>query len=353
MRLFLVLLTMLVTSNALAYDIIRGPRGQRFHTGLIYEPNRSTTGTTYYSPSPDVIAALPDEYDSRADGYVPPIRNQGNCGSCWAFSMTKAFEGALMLANDTTYKDLSEQDWVSNDRSAHGCGGGYMDADFAVDTGLLEDAACPYQARSSVRCSAGTKTKAVRWGFVGARNRTPTADELKAAIYQYKVLSVTVAAGSGFGNPNSDGVVTGCSARSINHMVTLVGWKHINGVPYFLVANSWGTGWGKEGFAYSKQGCNVLASTNESALYIVAEEGPAPLPPIVQLPVAIDLQLGTEVVIGVRPEAGVTYLWSTGETSSTIYVKPLTDTDYTLKATNAAGSAESTVRVKVIPVRPL
>ncbi len=73
------------------------------------------------------------------------------------------------------------------------------------------------------------------------------------------------------------------------------------------------------------------------------------MPPRVQLPVEISIQTGTEVAIGVRAETGVTYTWSNGTTGSTIYVSPVADTDYTLTASNAAGSAQSTVHVKVLP----
>jgi hypothetical protein len=337
----------LFSAPALSRDhIVLGPQGQRYHTGYNPNPNRPTTGVTYYSPKL-TGADLPDAYDSRTDGYVPPVRNQGNCGSCWAFAMTRSFEGALLLGNHGVYTDLAEQDWVSHDFS--GCGGGDMDASYAVDKGLVKEVDCPYQARTNVSCRSGAeKTKAVRWGYVGARGRGATVEEMKAAIYQYKVVTVDVAAGSGFGDPNSDGVITGCGSRSINHMVTLVGWKKIEGEDYFLVSNSWGTGWGQDGFAWSKLGCNLIGSTEGGALYIVSEEGPAPVPPTVQLPVEMTVTLGAEVAIGVRPQTGVTYSWAPGgETTSTIYVTPTVDTTYTLTATNSAGTATSAVLVKV------
>ncbi len=336
-------LVMLGSQFALADTIVRGPQGQRYHTGYNYNPHRATTGNTYFAPNLNSIQ-LPEEYDARADGFVPPVRDQGNCGSCWAFAMTRSFEGALLLSNNGM--DLAEQDWVAHDFS--GCGGGNMDASFAIESGLVKENDCPYQARTNVRCRDGAeKTKALRWGYVGARGRGATFEEIKAAIFQYKVVTVDVAAGSGFGSPNSEGVITGCGSRSINHMVTVIGWKKIDGEDYLLVSNSWGTDWGQDGFAYSKLGCNLLGSTEEGALYIVAEDGPSPLPPLVHLPRQIDILAGTEVMLGVRPEAGVTYAWSTGETESMIYAKPMADTTYTLKATNRAGISESSVLVKV------
>lgn len=225
-------------------------------------------GVPYLSPVGD---SVPDAYDSREDGFVTPIKNQGNCGSCWAFARTKAFEAALLVAGYAPPLDLSEQDTLVNDKTAYGCGGGFMDGRFEVNQGQTVEAACPYRASTRYRCNGEKLAKATKWAMLGQRGRAPTDDELKAAIYRYKVLAVTVAAGSGF-SPRG-GRITTCSSRSVNHMVTLVGYRPApgGGVEY-LIANSWGTGWGDKGFAWSKKGCNKLASTpGDAALFFYVE----------------------------------------------------------------------------------
>lgn len=132
-------------------------------------------------------------------------------------------------------------------------------------------------------------------------------------------------------------------------MVTLVGYNEQN---EFIIGNSWGEDWAEDGFAYSKQGCNMLASGPQSAAFVVYEDGPVPVPPHVRLPAEISIVLGTEVLLGVRSEAGVTYQWYEGDRpisqESTVWVKPGVDTLYKIVAKSRAGTAESTVLVKVI-----
>ncbi len=324
---------------ASADKIVTGPDGQQFHTGLLIKPNQ--TGVVRFEPAP--ILGLPDAYDSKADGFVFPIRDQKSCGSCWAFAMTRAFEFSLASSGRGTL-DLSEQDWVSNANQHDGCSGGYMDASFAVDTGVLKEADCPYKARDGVRCATGERTKAIRWGFVGAEGRKPTVDELKAAIFQYKAVAVDVAAGNGLGNAGSDGSVR-CNDRGINHMVTLTGW-HADGK--FIMDNSWGESYGDNGRAYLKQGCDELAANEDSALYIVSADGPV-VPANVMLPAEITIHKGTTLALGVQAEAGVDYKWSPGgETASMLFVAPTADTTYSLEGKNIAGTATSSVIVKVI-----
>lgn len=341
-RMLLSFLLLFVTTSLFARTaVVLGPKGERYHTGLL--PQRAAdTGAVHFTPAP--VLGLPDEYDSRAAGHVSPIKNQGSCGSCWAFAMTKAFESHLAVTGHDI-QDLSEQDWVSNARGHYGCNGGFMNADFAVEQGVYQESDCPYKARNGVACNTGTKTKAMRWGFVGERGRAPTLEEIKAAVYQYGALAVTVAAGSGLSSAADDGSVARCSDRSINHMVTVVGWKADGKL---IMANSWGEGYGDGGFAYLEQGCNKLASTSNGALYVVADQGPGPIPPEARLPVEVLIGLGGEALIGVRAEPGVSYEWSTGETGNLIVVKPTVDTTYELKATNAAGTSTSSVLVKIV-----
>lgn len=232
---------------------------------------------TYVAPTAAEIAALPESYDARSENLVTPIKNQGNCGSCWSFSRTKAFEAALIKAGHPVALDLAEQDALVNDRSASGCGGGYMDGDFEVDAGVTTEALCPYRASGRYSCRGEKYAKAVKWTMIGG-NRRPSVDELRFAVKKYGVLSVTVAAGGGF-SPNSQGRILSCGSRSINHMVTLVAYRPAaEGGTEFLIANSWGTSWGQGGYAWSKQGCNMLASeAGDAALaYEVEPNTPPP-----------------------------------------------------------------------------
>lgn len=244
--------------------------GETFHTGLLPLPK------DYVAPeyaAPTLRLDLPETYDARNDGLVTPTKNQGNCGSCWAFARSKAFEAALIKAGISSVDDvnLSEQDTLVNDRSSYGCNGGFMDGDFEVMKGQTTESLCPYRVSDRYACRGQKFAKAVSWKMLGSAGRAPTADQLRQAIFDHGVLAVTVAAGSSF-SPDSEGRIKTCGGRGINHMVTLVGYRPAPGGGYeFLIGNSWGEGWGDGGLAWSKQGCNQLASTANSALYFTAE----------------------------------------------------------------------------------
>lgn len=317
-----------------------------YATGFLGEHNKH--GQLFFKPSG--LAGIPLHLDLRELGQVSKIKNQASCGSCWAFAITKALESARLRAGLPEI-DLAEQEMVSCDKSAYGCGGGFMDdGDYIVKRGLSLEKDYAYSGTNS-RCKnplPQVGDKAVSWSYIGQSSRGPTTDELKQAINTYGVIYVTVSAG-GADWGGSRVHMTGCSNRGTNHMVTLVGY---NEQDEFIIGNSWGDNWGEQGFAFAKQGCNELASGAESAAFVVYEGGPAPVPPHVRLPAEISIAMGSELLLGVRPEAGVSYQWFVGErlvgSESSVWVSPTEATVYKLVGTSRAGVAESTVLVKVL-----
>lgn len=241
-------------------------KGKTYGTGFIPRPYHLTAD--YKSIS--VRSDLPESFDSREHGVVTSIKDQGSCGSCWAFARTKAFEAASIIAGRAggDALDLAEQDALVNDQTAYGCRGGFMDGEFEVQKGITTEELCPYKGSARYACKGAKFGKANRWAMIGGKDRSPTVDELRQAIVDYGVIAVTVAAGGSF-SPNSDGRITSCGGRGINHMVTLAGYRPAPSGGYeFLIGNSWGKEWGDGGFAWSKQGCNQLASVKgQAALY--------------------------------------------------------------------------------------
>lgn len=319
--------------------------------GLGYVAPRTRNGSLYWQPA--VRSSAPASYDLRALGWVSPIKDQGQCGSCWAFSATGTLTSALLRAGRGSF-DLSEQDMVSCDAAAYGCSGGEMsDLTYLVDHGLPLESAYPYTASDS-RCGSPeppVAAKGARWGYVGSQEAGPTDAEVKQAELDYGVLSVVVAAGGD--DWANGGHMTDCSYSGQNHMVGLAGWL-ASGEQ--IVKNSWGVPWGDAGYAYAPLGCNELGSGSESVGFVVVDGGPAPTPPHVTLPEEISIKTGTSVSIGVPAESGVTYEWAANgdalpDTTSEIYVDPTVDTTYQITATTAAGTAESSVLVKVLATR--
>jgi hypothetical protein len=310
--------------------------GVQFGTGLIKDPDRFY-GVMHFVPKRAFRGeAAPAEYDVELDGGKTPVRNQGNCGSCWAFGGTQTFEIGMQKYGGKTI-DFSEQDLVG--KLFYGCGGGYFTGEFQMKTGQLDEATCPYRA-SNYKCASGpVVAKALNWGLVGATNRSPTDEELQNAILTYGSVAATVGADNAFGRIKD--VASGCPSTGTNHIVTLVGWKTISGKVYFKVKNSWGTtNWGTGGYGYIPRGCWNLA---EEASWLSVANVPCQ-PPKAHLPKAITLTLGDEVRLSVKPETGVTYEWFVGTMKAAD--GPILDlvgketTVVLLKAKNACGNAE-------------
>ncbi len=319
-------------------------QGNSHGLGLLQD-DRGGSNKMYYSPSKGL--AFPSKIDLRESNAVSAIKDQGSCGSCWSFAITKALESARLKAG-LPELDLGEQEMVSCDKEAYGCSGGFMSsADYIVKRGLPLESDYQYSGSDS-RCKATlppVADKAISWAYVGASGRKPTVDELKAAIATYGTLFVTVAAG-GADWGGSRAHMTSCGNRGTNHMVTLVGY---NEQDEFIIGNSWGKNWGENGFAYAKAGCNLLAGEPDSAAFIVYEQGPAPVPPKVKLPSDIYVDANVQFPVGVPQEPGITYEWYLGDqkvaAGNLLWASVAKDSVYRLTARNALGVAESSVAI--------
>ncbi len=368
MRHFLVSLAVLWSFCAFSSTVktpvkIIDDNGDEHGTGLIVEEG-VRHGVLNWAPRAR-MGSLPEQYDLRPLGWVAPIKDQGSCGSCWAFSIMGSLESALLRAGHE-HVPLSEQEMISCDRQAYGCGGGFMsDMAYVVEGGGLgrggisSEADYPQTSRQTGRNGVcknplpAVAAKAVRWGYCGSQGREPTLAEIKQCLVDYGVLSVVVAAGGNDWSRGGD--MNGCGVRGQNHMVNLVGWRSDDKL---IIKNSWGSTWGDHGFGYASQGCDQLAKGSESVSFVVVEgDSPAPVIPHITLPAKIEIHLGTEIALGRHvPEAGVSYTWfaddeELSQHESMIYVSPERDTIYKIVATTASGTAESSVLVKVLSAR--
>jgi hypothetical protein len=126
----------------------------------------------------------------------------------------------------------------------------------------------------------------------------------------------------------------------------------------FIGANSWGKSFGDRGFFYAKQGCNQMASTADSALWISYEGGPTPPPPPppppadgpkVQVPSEITVTKGNKFLLGQMPDVGVTYTWSTGESGAQVYITADADKTVSLTASKDGKTTVQPVKIKTTP----
>ncbi|XP_074600552.1 cathepsin L [Brevipalpus obovatus] len=210
----------------------------------------SHNATTFMTPH---HFTPPSELDWRQHGYVTPVKNQGNCGSCWAFSTTGALEGQHFRKTGKMVS-LSEQNLVdcSKKFGNDGCEGGLMDNAFAYirqNHGLDTEKSYPYEGKDA-RCRFHRRdVGASDTGFVDI----PAGDETKLAeaLAANGPISVAIDASHESFQFYHHGVYDEpeCSSEELDHGVLAVGYGQTSdGKKYWIVKNSWGIKWGEAGF---------------------------------------------------------------------------------------------------------
>jgi cathepsin L len=204
------------------------------------------------APLPCTAGSASCSYESR----MPAIRNQGGCGSCWAFTAMGAYEGTYRLRFNAVI-DTSEQHIVSC-AGAGSCAGGWWDPVFTwmLGTKVRTEAQTPYTASNGVCTPAPAGTyKAAAWGFVTVKAEVPTVAQLKSALVTHGPLAVAVRVTPAF-QAYTAGVFNQNDTGWINHGVVIVGWDDSKGA--WRIRNSWGTGWGDNGYMWIKYGSNSI-----------------------------------------------------------------------------------------------
>lgn len=208
------------------------------------------------------FAVLPSKFDWRDHVNLSPVKNQGNCGSCWAFSAVMTFQDTYKIVYGEE-KNWSEQYLVSCNQENWGCDGGFWASDYhaingKVLKGAMLDSLYPYTAKDDPCKTNLIKDKSIAsWKYVSG-NEIPTVEELKQAIYKYGVISVAVYADSAM-SAYRGGIFSSCQNKTPNHAVNLVGWN--DDEQTFTMKNSWGASWGENGYMRIKYNCSKIGHT--------------------------------------------------------------------------------------------
>jgi len=195
------------------------------------------------------VSALPDSVDWRNKGAVTGVKDQGQCGTCWAFSTTGVVEGFWFVKNGTLLS-FSEQQIADCATSAgYGCQGGwpYLAVQYVAQAGLETETDYPYTARDGQCKYDASKARKVVSGYQFVTPKS--TDQLKAAIVNFPVSVLIEADQDVFQFYKSGIISTGCGAN-LDHAVLAVGYQKVGVLEAFIVKNSWGHGWGSDGYVY-------------------------------------------------------------------------------------------------------
>lgn len=207
----------------------------------------SKTKSNRYAPR--VGDQLPDSVDWRKEGAVTAVKDQGQCGSCWAFSTICAVEGINKIVTGDLIS-LSEQELVDCDKTYNeGCNGGLMDYafEFIINNGGIDsEDDYPYKGYDS---TCDTYRKNARVVSIDSYEDVPTYDEkaLKKAVAN-QPIAVAIEGGGREFQLYSTGVFTGRCGTALDHGVAVVGYGTEYGIDYWIVRNSWGASWGESGY---------------------------------------------------------------------------------------------------------
>merc|ERR1711977_487858 len=209
-------------------------------------------GTHVYDGSP-----LADSIDWVSKGAVTPVKNQGQCGSCWSFSTTGSLEGAWEIATGKLVS-LSEQQFVDCSKSFGnmGCNGGLMDNAFkyAEQNAICTEESYPYKAKAGT-CEASSCTVGVpKGGVTGFKDvKKEDLQAMEEAVAQQPV-SIAIEADQRVFQLYHSGVLTGTCGTKLDHGVLAVGYGTLSGTDYWKVKNSWGATWGDQGYIMLEKG---------------------------------------------------------------------------------------------------
>jgi len=196
-----------------------------------------------------------------------PVKDQGYCGSCWAFSATEQIETDAMRTLGVDYL-LSPEQIVQCDKTSFGCSGGWTESAYLYvknNGGLETEADYPY---TSYLGRTGTCSSSTSLNKVTVSSFYTLSSESDMAAYVQSTGPLSVCVDANLWNSYSSGILSVCGT-SVDHCVQAVGVYPTTG-GYWKVRNSWGTSWGESGFIRLAYGANTCAITNDPTYAVVA-----------------------------------------------------------------------------------
>ncbi len=234
-------------------------RERKMRLGLREHEDLSANYLSSSQPAPiPMVTAGPATLDWRNVGgvsYVSPVKDQGSCGSCWAFAVSAAAESQVMLATSGLPINLAEQILVSCPGGGGTCSGGSPStaSTYLRDVGLPLESCFIYTATNNVCTNACPNWQDQVYRIIGWHSARTAVDDIKNALYAYGPVVTTMYVYNDFYSYRS-GVYSYTTGAYVGaHAVLAIGYDDT--LQAFIVKNSWGSGWGEAGYfmiAYSE-----------------------------------------------------------------------------------------------------
>ena len=201
-------------------------------------------------------------FDWREYGGVTPVKDQGTCGACWAFAATGQLEAHIMIY-DGRIEDLSEQHAIDCNTMAFGCGGGWhwTALELLQYAGAVRELCYPYIADDEQPCKQSQcRIVAHVAGFAPVEGDHAGVEAIKLALLDGPVSSAIAMPCEAF--YYRCGLFESDTAEDLNHVVVIAGWDdtRFDGEGAWICKNSWGTGWGEEGYFYVRYGACLIGT---------------------------------------------------------------------------------------------
>jgi cathepsin L len=252
------------------------PRRMEQYKGLKLKRNfnaSSDAGSAYISPEHLQLYRLPETVDWRERGAVTPVKDQGKCGSCWAFSATGAIEGQHFRKTGKLIS-VSEQQLVDCSTENSGCNGGEIDLAFKYvekTGGIDSEESYPYVSGRTEKPDAYCEYRSSRVAakVTGYVDVPRSEEKLKEALALHGPISVAIDAHLHAFQAYKSGVFSSpnCNEQHLDHGVLLVGYGTENGKDYWLVKNSWSSDWGDNGYVKIERNNGNMCGVASMASY--------------------------------------------------------------------------------------
>jgi len=248
-------------------DLTRDEFVKTYVSGYKPELKQMWGGAAYLGQHEYSGEAVPDSVDWSSKGAVTPIKNQGQCGSCWSFSATGSLEGAYQIATGKLVS-VSEQQLVdcSGSYGNQGCNGGLMDDAFQYmeANAMCTESSYPYTAKTGSCDVSNCETAVAKGDVTGFKDVQSSEADLEDAVAKGPV-SVAIEADKSVFQLYKSGVLTATCGSNLDHGVLVVGYGELSGTKYWKVKNSWGSSWGMDGYVLLEKGkgatgeCGILS----------------------------------------------------------------------------------------------